>query len=99
MPLQRADRESSQVCAAIGGPVFCGQLRQRRACDADTLGDRRRAQRPRLRTAVVGAGDAVGCGRPPDSFAAQVEPTRRAVAQLRHPAHQAVHPQAEVGDR
>ena len=48
--------------------------------------------------AVVVAGDAVGGGGPVDCLVAQVETAGGAVAQLGHPAHQAVHPEAEVGD-
>jgi hypothetical protein len=47
--------------------------------------------------AVVFAGDAVAGGRVPDGGAAEIEPADDTVAKLRHPAHEAAHPEAEVG--
>ena len=96
--LEGVDGEATELEDAGAGPWVRGHGGERAAEDVAGVGKGGGGEGEGVGAAVVLAGETVGGGGVEGGLGVEVEAADDAVVELRHPAHEAVHPEAEVDD-
>lgn len=96
--LQRLNGKAAQIGGAVARPVFCNHGGDGTVEDALGGSQGCRRNRPAGGMAMLGTDQPVGLALKVGRIAPERPSAEGAVCNIRHPAHEANHPQAEVGD-